>query len=185
MSLDIDTRLHLLFEHDVDTEARIIHLYGEIGQEYDSRDFDLALSELERLGDGPVTIRINSEGGSVYDALAMIARMRISPCQLITEGYGSVMSAATLIFAAGNQRRMSTLCWSMVHEISNDGITSGTASTIRTELRQMEREQKLWYELMGQLTKQPATWWEKAANKKDLYLTAQQCLELGMADEIF
>ena len=67
-------------------------------------------------GEKAITIRLHSEGGSVYEALAIVGRIEKCKCQIITEGYGAIMSAATLILASGDKRRISRLAWFMVHE---------------------------------------------------------------------
>jgi ATP-dependent Clp protease protease subunit len=49
-----------------------------------------------------LTIYINSTGGDLYQAFALIDIMRASPHTVRCIGIGSVMSAAFLIFAAGD-----------------------------------------------------------------------------------
>ena len=64
-------RLDYLFDQGVNFVDRVI----QINEEIDAHSFafiDAALSELERASKKTITIRINSPGGSVYDALAMI-----------------------------------------------------------------------------------------------------------------
>ena len=117
---DIDKeklRLDYLFEQGVNFVDRVI----QINEEIDDHSFsflDAALSELERSSKKTITIKINSPGGSVYDALAMIGRLNSSSCRIVTEAYGHVMSAATLLLAAGKKRRMSKYCVFMAHQMS-------------------------------------------------------------------
>ena len=119
-SKDIDKeklRLEYLFDQGVNFVDRVIQVNEEIGEESFSF-IDSALSELERSSKKTITIRINSPGGSVYDALAIIGRLNSSNCRIVTEGYGHVMSAATLLLAAGKKRRMSKYCVFMAHQMS-------------------------------------------------------------------
>ena len=91
-------RLGYHFEEGVNFRDRVILIDDEI-TESSFALFDAALSEMERDSKRTVTIRINSPGGSVYDALAIIGRLTSSSCHIVTEGYGHVMSAATLLLA--------------------------------------------------------------------------------------
>jgi hypothetical protein len=65
-----------------------------------------------------VTIKINSPGGSTYDAMAIIGRIRSAKCYIVTEGYGQIMSAASLILASGRKRRINKYAFLMWHEAS-------------------------------------------------------------------
>ena len=103
---DIDKeklRLEYLFDQGVNFVDRVIQINEEIGEE-SFAFIDAALSELERTSKKTITVRINSPGGSVYDALAIVGRLNSSNCRIVTEAYGHVMSAATLLLAAGRMR---------------------------------------------------------------------------------
>ena len=117
---DIDKeklRLDYLFEQGVNFVDRVIQINEEIS-DHSFAFMDAALSELERSSKKTITIRINSPGGSVYDALAMIGRLNASNCIIVTQAYGHVMRAATLLLAAGKKRRMSKYCVFMAHQMS-------------------------------------------------------------------
>lgn len=144
--------------------------------------FDKALTEMERLSNEPVTIRINCHGGSTYDALAIVGRMQASSLELITEGYGYVASAATLILAAGDTRSMSSLGWFMHHEDSM-GV-QGRLSEIKSNLKQAMREEQAWSEAMAKLTKKPASFWLKTGVGTDVYFSPEELLEMGVVDSV-
>jgi len=175
-------RLEYLFESGIDLAGRTIRIIGPIG-DTTYEDVDAQLSELERISPRKaVTIRINSPGGSVYDSLAIIGRMNSSTCPIHTEGFGQVMSAATLILAAGKKRRMSKFCTFMHHKTQY--MVGGDHDTIVDEVKQQEREEKLWCEWMAEMTERDAKFWYNAAKKKNYYATAKECLLLGVVDEI-
>lgn len=144
--------------------------------------FDKALTEMERLSNEPVTIRINCHGGSTYDALAIVGRMQASPLDIITEGYGYVASAATLILAAGDQRTMSSIGWFMHHEDSM-GV-QGKLSEIKSSLKQAMREEQAWADAMASLTKKPSAFWLKTGVGTDVFFTPEELLEMGVVDFI-
>ena len=102
--------LQYAFDRDVDFKSRVIRISEEIDAGVFDK-IDAAMNHLERSCRKMITIKINSEGGSVYDALAIVGRLTSSKCKIVTEGHGRVMSAATLILACGDERKMSKYCW--------------------------------------------------------------------------
>lgn len=130
----------------------------------------------------PITIRINSFGGDVYSALAVVGRMKISPCQIVTEAHGAVMSAATAILAAGKPRKMSEFSWGLFHEASYSA--EGRHSDVRAQVKQSEREERSWAVFMSKHSVQGVQFWSELVKKGDRYFTAKQMLDLGVIDEI-
>lgn len=170
------------FEWGVDVENRVIRISGEIGNGY--FDFlDAALCELELQSKGAITIRINCPGGDVYEALAMAGRMKSSKRQIITEGYGHIMSAATLLLASGDKRRMSHLAHFMHHESSY--VLEGNHSYIKNEVEQADREHAQWSKVMEELTGTSAEFWRTEGVGTNAYFDADTCRDLGIVDEIF
>ena len=177
-------QLEYSFLWDVDLENRIIRQVGEIRHEEAFSEFDAKLTELESQNRKSVTVRINSGGGSVYEALAIIGRMENRKCSnIITECYGHTMSAATAILAAGDKRSMSRWAHFMHHE--SEYMLEGKHTEIMSEVNQRQREEEQWAKIMEEFTNMPADFWLEEAIGKNLYLDAQQCLELGIIDEIF
>lgn len=175
-------RLEYLFDNGIDLANRIIRITGPIG-DATFEDFDCQLTELEKNNPRKtVTVRINSPGGSVYDALAIVGRMTSSTCPITTEGFGHVMSAATLILAAGNKRRMSKFSWLMMHKSSY--MVGGSHDEVREAVEQAEREEQMWAKWIAEMSDQDEKYWQKAVKKKDFYMTAEECLKVGVIDEI-
>lgn len=69
----------------------------------------------------PLTILINSPGGSVYDGFGMIDLMEISRLKIKTVAIGSVASMGALIFTAGSKgmRVMTKNSFIMTHQFSS------------------------------------------------------------------
>jgi ATP-dependent protease ClpP protease subunit len=190
---DIDAeklRLDYIFEYGIDFKNRIIRITGSIGPcgQHDSSycSFDLidgAMTELEKLSiEEPITVRINSPGGELYEALAIVGRLTSSPCKIITEGYGHVMSAATLILACGNVRKISKFCITMFHQ-SSYGL-SGSHEQVKQEVEQMEKEEKLWAKWISSMSTKSEGFWYTVVQKKNVYLVADKLLAYGVVDEI-
>jgi ATP-dependent Clp protease protease subunit len=174
--------LDTLFNQGLDLEHRVITLEGEIETGYFSF-VDAALSALELLDDTPITIRINTPGGSVYDGLAIIGRMEQSPCDIITEGFGAVMSMGCHIHAAGDKRRMSKHAIYMYH-CSSYGVAD-RHSQIKHVVKQNEKEETRMAKFMAERSKKPWSYWKKLGADTDAYLTPDELLEIGIVDEIF
>lgn len=174
----------LLFERGVDFENRVIRINGEINDEV----FDLVdtgMTIMEKQGRGNIIIRINSDGGEVYSALAIVGRLKKSKSvKIITEGYGRIMSAATLILACGDKRRISQYAFFMHHEAAYDAGDL-KLSSMKHQLAQWEAEEKFWAEKMAEFTEKDANWWAKQGVGQDAYFSPEQLLDFGVVDEIF
>jgi ATP-dependent Clp protease protease subunit len=181
--LTLNQQLDYSFEKSLDFSGRVIRISGVIGSEIDFEFIDAALSELERISDEAITIKINSPGGGVDEALAIVGRITSSPCHIVTEGYGAIMSAATLILACGDRRRMSRFAKFMHHESSYGSI--GRHTSIKNEVSQMEREEHQWAEWMSEMSNEDAEFWYKKGINLNTYFNAEKCKKLGVVDEVF
>ena|SRR6202521_4123215 len=95
-----------------DAPAEIL-LYDEIGYWGTSAsDFAQALSQA---GDGPLTLRINSPGGDVFDGYAIynMLRARTAPVSVVVDGVAA--SAASFIAMAGKTLSMGEPSMLMIH----------------------------------------------------------------------
>lgn len=174
--------LQYAFEKGLDLENRVIRLTDDIDDHHFDW-FDTCLTALESLNRKAVTIRISSYGGNPDIALGIVGRMRNSKVTKInTEGYGVVMSAATAILAAGDNRKMSSLAQFMHHEASY--AVEGRHSEIQHEVKIAQRLSEMWCLLMNELTGIPKQYWITRGVGKDYYLTPEQCLKLNIIDEI-
>jgi ATP-dependent protease ClpP protease subunit len=167
---------------NVDIKNRIIRITKDI--DHDMFDVvDAGLTELESISKKTVTFRVSSYGGGVYEALAIIGRMERSTCKIITEGYGPIMSAATAILAAGDERKMSKRAWFMHHEASYG--MDGRHSENKNMVLQVEREEKCWASLMEELTGVSKNMWLTSGKNIDKYFSPQECLQLNVVDKLF
>lgn len=177
--------LEVSLEYGIDLHARVIRLYGEVC-EYWWDVLDTGLTQMERdNARKTVILRMNSEGGLCYQAQAIIGRIRASSCHIITEGYGPIMSAATLIHAAGDKKRMSRFATYMYHQATFSSLESITTSDLKDLAVQTEKERLQWCEFMAELTAQPVEFWEVHSRRKDSYFKPEQLMELGIIDEVF
>lgn len=161
---------------------RKIHVHGEISTEsYDK--FAKRMSRLERDGSGVIELELFSEGGLACAALAYSARIRRSPCAVRITAYGLVASAAVLILAAGDDRHMAKDAWLMVHE---DSISEfeGDATAVRRLTKQLDLMENQWSQLLAELTNASKEEWMRL-HSIEQYISAEECLRLGIADVLF
>lgn len=133
-----------------------------------------------------LTLYINSFGGNLQDAFALIDVMRKSNKIIRTIGIGSICSAAFLIFAAGTkgERFISQNTSIMCHQYY--GETSGKFHDMQATMK----ENKLLNERMITILVESTGLDSRTVKSKllppsDVWFSAQEILELGVADKIF
>lgn len=173
--------LSYAFEYGVDFDNRVITLAGEIKQGWFDV-VDAALTQMEAAGKATVTVRINSGGGDTYEAMAVVGRLTTSKCYIVTEGFGHVMSAATLILACGHKRKMHKYCRMMWHEASY-GL-EGRHSENKHTVKMIEEEEKLWCDVMSEYSNKDSKFWKKEGISLDRFFWADELLEYDVIDEI-
>lgn len=106
----------LKFSKIVDRQKRSIEmlLYGVIGQEINGHDFAQELNWLGREYD-EITIRVNSDGGSVSQGLSIVSEMMASPAFIIAKVDGIAASMAAVVLAAADKVIMNDYAKVMVH----------------------------------------------------------------------
>lgn len=176
--------INCLIQNGFSPDQRIINLAGEIDGDLFCLVND-AFIALASQSDDPIIIRINSLGGSMYDSLAICGLMQSCKCQVIVEVFGTAMSAAILLLAAGDHRIVNKYARLMDH---SSAYAAGYAKLDdhRSNLDNAEEEQKLWNEAIDGFCGKPAGTWARLTSDRrhDIYFSAEKALELGLCDEI-
>ena len=120
-----------------DLTTREIFLYEEIGKTEDGF-FGTAILQtaLAKMGPGPITIRINSPGGSVYECWAMIELLKRHRGTITTTNDGIAASAASMLMLVGSVRTGSKESVVMVHNPWT--VAVGDFEDIRTSADHLE-----------------------------------------------
>jgi ATP-dependent Clp protease protease subunit len=133
-----------------------------------------------------LTLYINSAGGNLCDAFALIDIMRNSKHPIRTIGMGNVMSAAFMIFVAGTRgeryiaKNTSILC----HQFSEN--TEGKYHDLKASLRENENMNNRMVDLIKECTDLSTRVIKtKLLPPSDVWLTVDEVIELGIADHIF
>jgi ATP-dependent protease ClpP protease subunit len=159
---------------------RKIRLIGQINEKA-YKKFSKKLDELLEDGHDLIEIELSSEGGHTYDALAIYGKIRTCPAPIRIIAHGLVMSAATIILAAGDFRAVSEECWIMLHDASD--AFKGPVGAVQAKLGQMQAEEDQWAKLLELHSKTPKETW-RALSQRTTYLTAAEAYQLGLIDEI-
>jgi ATP-dependent Clp protease, protease subunit len=130
-------------------------------------------------------LMICSEGGSVEDAFALIDVMKASSVPIKTVGLGCIASSALLIFLAGHRgRRILTPNTSILsHQYSNyhEGKHHELFAIAKEHNLIQQRMLEHYHEATGLETDIIL---EKLLPASDIYLSAQEALELNICDFI-
>lgn len=132
-----------------------------------------------------LTLYINSTGGDLYQAFGLIDVMRASPHVVRCIGIGSVMSAAFLIFASGDkgQRYAAKNTSFMCHQFSD--TTEGKYHDIKATMKDNELTNQKMVDVLKEATGlAPSVVRKKLLPASDVYLTATEMIEMGVADHI-
>lgn len=167
-------------------ENHIHFLYGDIDEENIMETIHWITYENLKSGDYHLTLYINSEGGSLQDAFALIDVMRKSNKPIHTVGLGSVCSSAFMIFAAGEKgnRIISPIATAMCHQYT-DGLT-GKYHDIRATAKEHDLINKRMIDMLKEFTGLDTnTIKKKLLPPSDVYFTAEELVALGVADRIF
>jgi ATP-dependent Clp protease protease subunit len=133
-----------------------------------------------------LTLYINSPGGCLADAFALIDMMRLSKHPIRTIGIGTICSAALLIFSSGTkgERLVSKNAELMMHQYSNE--VSGKHHELKSHIMGGDLTNNRMIKLFQDTSNLDA----KAIKSKllsptDAWLTADELLQYGIADKIF
>ncbi len=164
---------------------RKVYLFGEINNER-AEKFIAQLHELFEESEEPVTVFINSCGGSVTDALAIYDVLQNAPCEVYTVGLGKVHSSAiTVLLSVPRSSRASYPNTEfMSHDIS--WKSDGPRAFLKDRVVQLERTVK---QLLNVYTRDTGISREQAqamffTDLSDHYFNAEEAMAMGFVSSI-
>lgn len=130
---------------------------------------------------GPITFRLNSEGGNVIDGLACLNLMRSYPGEKTVIIDGMALSIASLIACGGDKVQMAENAWFMIHNPHNEAAGDGDALRSMAGLLDGMRDQLAT--VYSEKTKKPK---DKilALMDAETWMTGPQAKEAGFVDEV-
>lgn len=159
---------------------RSIFLTGEVDDAC-AQSIQMQLEYLDQNGDGDIILYINSPGGSVTAALAIVDAMQRVTRNVVTVCTGIAASAAAIIAACGTRRYITPMTEMMIHQPL--GHAAGQAVDIELTAAHIARVKHLLHRILAERTGQDIA---TIANDcdRDFYLDAQAAVRYGLVDEI-
>ena len=183
-------------------KLRTIGLFGSIDEEMSAEIIasllSLRLSGKEEVRESldaepvttykPIEMWISTWGGVAMDMFSIYDAMRLirEDCDIETVAMGKVMSAGVLLLAAGTKgkRKIGKNCRIMMHSVI--GGHSGNIHNLENEMEEVRWIQDQHIRCMVDETDMSEKYLRKLLGRKvNVYLNAEEAVELGIADEIF
>ena len=171
-------------------EIRSMALFGEIEEEKASEICVglLMLSQKREDPDlKPIDFYISTYGGNADDMFAIYDMMNLAKenCEVRTFGIGKVMSAGVLLLANGTpgQRSVGKHCRVMIHSCNAGSV--GDIHNLKNEMEQIQHQQEQYVNALVQASSLTKRQLNRLLDRKvNVYLTAEEAIEYGIADKI-
>jgi len=178
----------------IENDLNLISLCGDIDEEKCLETMQAmrvlhSIAEEKETGDPfQFEFLISTCGGSASDMFAIYDTMRMirEDCEITTRGLGKVMSAGVLLLAAGTKgkRLLGANCRLMIHSVVSGHM--GELHNLENELEEVKWTQEQYIKCLAKETNMTKKYIKNLLNRKvNVYLTAEEAVEHGIADEVF
>ena len=163
-------------------ENRELYLNGEIDEE-SVTELIQKIRYYNTLSSEPITLYINSGGGSAYDGFALIDCIKRSESPIAAVAEGAIMSMAVAVFAACDIRISGKYTQFMVHNLSAV-FGHMTYKDIKVQQKHLQCVTNQYCEILADSSNLTKEQWYTKLYEKDSYFTADEALEFGLVQEI-
>ena len=181
--------------NEADNSAEI-NMYGEVVEQHPvdwwtgepvAGNFiavDDFLRDLEDLKTrNSITVHINSVGGDLYAGIAIYNRLKSLPANVVTINDGLAASAGSIIFQAGNTRKVHPGSNIMVHQAMGLLIGYYQTNDLKQVIKQLDAGNKAAVAIYADASgREPEAM--KSMVDKETWLTGQEAVDAGLADEV-
>lgn len=131
----------------------------------------------------PISLYINSPGGSVYAGLAIYDAMQMIAAPVSTVAVGVSASMGTALLASGCAGKRFALPHATIHMHPTGGGAQGYTEDVRIATREQERIQTQLFHLMG---KHSGHTWKEIEDYflRDKFMSAPEAKAFGLIDEV-
>jgi ATP-dependent Clp protease protease subunit len=133
--------------------------------------------------DKDINLYINSPGGQITSGLAIYDTMRMITAPVSTIAVGMAASMGTILLTAGTKGKRYALPNATIHLHQPLGGVQGQAADIEIEAREILRMR----DLLNSILREQTTMSDELIAKytdRNMYLTAQQAVEVGLIDGV-
>lgn len=132
----------------------------------------------------PVTIYINSPGGSVYDGMAIVDVMNKIKCPVYTTCVGTAASMAAVILSAGERGHRCALPHSQIMLHAPSGDTGRvTSPDFKIAAKEMEKCEEMLYSVLSENLEKDYDAIKQMCDR-DFWMTSKEAMEHGVIDTI-
>lgn len=132
-----------------------------------------------------IEIIFNSPGGEVLNGLALydyIQTLKRKGHRVTTVTMGHAASMAGILLQAGDHRIIGAESYVLIHEISTGAV--GKIGEIEDVVQFVKMIQKRVLDIFAARSNKKATYFEKHWHRKDWWLNSEDCMKIGIVDEI-
>lgn len=157
-----------------------VFIYDEIGGSF-GVSADEFVQDLGKITDDNITVRINSPGGSVFDAVAIYNALIQHPANVTTRVDALAASAASIIAMAGDKVEMMVGSQLMIHDAM--GIEMGNAKDMREMATFLDKQSDNLASIYANKGGDQQDW--RALMLAETWMFAQEAVDFGLADSVF
>lgn len=166
------------------SDSAEILIYGAIGASFwsdsvSAKDFKKQLKELGAVKN--LDVRINSEGGSVFDGAAIYNMLVEHEAKVTTHVDGMALSAASVILMAGDDRVMAENAFVMIHDPWS--IVLGDSRAMRKEADLLDSIKSTIVKMYVDRSNKDAAEIERMM-ADETWMTSDEALEHGFVDRV-
>ena len=148
-------------------------------------DEAMFVSCIKQLGtikpNAPIYVDLNTDGGDWYYGIGIYDRLSMCKQEVIIRVWGCAMSMGSVILQAGDKRLVAPNAMIMVHSISE--TLGGNVHEIGLQHQITKQLCDKMFRIFAEKSHKSNQFWALKC-KKDFYITAQEAIKLGLADEI-
>lgn len=186
-------------EYGIDNDNLEIFLFGDIDHDASNKFITglnlLSINSKDKNKYKPIIVHLNSCGGEVSEGMAIYDAIKALPNPIIIVAYGQAMSMGSIIFQAGTRRIMMPHTSFMIH--AGSGEMEGTPKQVESYIREWNLSLEVMFEIYSSQMKKAGKFSKMSKakikeklkammdQKEDVYLTAKQTVDYGLADEVF
>lgn len=157
-----------------------VFIYDEIGGSFGVSAIEF-VEDINKIKDDAFTVRINSPGGSVFDAVAIYNALIQHPASVTTRVDAIAASAASIIAMAGDTVEMMVGSQLMIHDAM--GVEMGNARDMREMATFLDRQSDNLASIYANKGGEKQDW--RALMLAETWMFAQEAVDFGLADSVF
>jgi HK97 family phage prohead protease len=165
---------------DGEDEAATVLIYDEIGGSFGTTADQFA-EDLQEITAPVIHLRINSPGGSLFDALAIHSSLLHHPARVVVYVDSLAASAASVIAMAGDEVVMMPGSQMMIHDVS--AVQDGNAADMARMSTFLDRQSDNVADIYRRRAGGDAAEW-RALMLDETWMFAAEAVEMGLADRV-